>query len=183
MTSFGRTAAAVVVAAGLFGYIFLVESKKNPKSEDSGAAATKREKVFIGLDKLKVKSVTLTKRNGDIVQAEKTGESWTLRSPQEAPADAGEIGTLLDALQNLETEEIVNENQVDLAPFGLTQPKVTVSVVVEGAAKPFAFELGDNVPAGSGLFARVPGKPRLFTVSSTIENTLGKSAFDLRDTI
>jgi hypothetical protein len=27
----------------------------------------------------------------------------------------------------------------------------------------------------------VPGKPRLFTVSSTLENTLGKSAFDLRD--
>ena len=27
----------------------------------------------------------------------------------------------------------------------------------------------------------MPGKPRLFTVSSTLENTLVKSAFDLRD--
>ena len=130
MTSFGRTAVATVVAAGLFGYIYFVESKRNPKSEDSGAAATKREKVFVGLDKLKVKSVTLTKRNGDIIQMEKNGEAWTLHSPQETPADAGEIGTLLDALQNLETEEVVSENPTDLAPFGLTQPKVTVSVVV-----------------------------------------------------
>ncbi len=88
---------------------------------------------------------------------------------------------LLDALQNLETEEIVSETASDLASFGLSEPKVAVTVVAEGAAKPFEFELGDSVPAGSGLFARVPGQPRLFTVSSTLENTLTKSAFDLRD--
>ena len=181
MNSFRRTAAAVVVAAGFFGYLYLVESKKDPKTEDSESPKAKREKVFPGLDKMKVKSLTLKKRNGEVVQAEKNGDAWTLVSPQEAPADSGEIGTLLEALQNLETEEIVSESASDLAPFGLSEPKVTVSLVAEGAAKPFEFELGDNVPAGSGLFARVPGKPRLFTVSSTLENTLGKTAFDLRD--
>lgn len=181
MNSFRRTAVAVVVAAGFFGYLYLVESKKDPKTEDSESPKAKREKVFPGLDKLKVKSLTLKKRNGEVVLAEKNGDAWTLVSPQEAPADSGEIATLLDALQNLETDEIVSEGASDLAPFGLTEPQVTVSLVAEGAAKPFEFELGDSVPAGSGLFARVPGKPRLFTVSSTLENTLGKTAFDLRD--
>ncbi len=179
MNSFRRTAAAVIVAAGLFGYLYFVESKKVPKDSESPQA--KREKVFPGLDKLKVKSFTLKKRNGEVVQAEKNGEAWTLVSPRETSADSGEIGTLLEALQNLETEEIVAESASDLAPFGLNEPKVTVSLVAEGAAKPFEFEMGDNVPAGSGLFARVPGKPRLFTVSSTLENTLGKTAFELRD--
>lgn len=179
MNQFGRTAAAVMVAAGLFGYIYFVESKKDPKEGEAGA--TKREKVFLGFDKLKVKSLTLKKRNGEVVHAEKNGEAWNLVSPQEVAADAGEISTLLDALQNLESEEILNENATDLAPFGLTEPKVSVSVVAEGAPKPFEFDLGDSVPAGSSIFARVPGKPRLFTVSSTLENTLSKSAFDLRD--
>jgi hypothetical protein len=181
MNQFGRTAAAVIVAAGLFGYIYFVESKKDPKTDESGSGLTKREKVFTGLDKLKVKSLTLKKRGGEAVHAEKTGDTWSLVSPQEVAADAGEIGTLLDALQNLETEEILNENATDLAPFGLTEPKVSVSLVAEGAPKPFEFDLGDSVPAGSSIFARVPGKPRLFTVSSTLENTLSKSAFDLRD--
>lgn len=181
MNSFGRTLAALAVAAGLFGYIFFVESKKDPKPEAADSLATKREKVFTGLDKLKVKSLTLKKRNGEIVHAEKNGEAWALVSPQETAADSAEIGTILDALQNLETEEIVSETSPDLTAFGLSEPRVAVTAVVEGAAKPFEFELGDSVPAGSSLFARVPGKPRLFTVSSTLENTLVKSAFDLRD--
>ena len=181
MTSFGRTIAAVVVAGGLFGYIYFVESKKDPKTGEPAEGAAKREKVFTGLDKLKVKSLTLKKRNGDLVQAEKRGDSWTLLSPQETAADSGEVGTILDALQNLETEDVVNEATTDLSAFGLTEPKVAVTLVVDGAAKPFTFELGDAVPAGYSLFARVPGQPRLFTVSSTLENTLGKSAFDLRD--
>lgn len=179
MNQFGRTAAAVMVAAGLFGYIYFVESKKDPKEGEAGA--TKREKVFTGLDKLKVKSLTLKKRGGETVHAEKNGEAWNLVSPLEVAADASEISTLLDALQNLESEEVLNENATDLGPFGLTEPKVSVSLTAEGAPKPFEFDLGDSVPAGSSIFARVPGKPRLFTVSSTLENTLSKSAFDLRD--
>ena len=175
MNQFGRTAAAVIVAAGLFGYIYFVESKKDPKKEEPGSGQAKREKVFTGLDKLKVKSLTLKKRSGESVHAEKNGDAWSLVSPQEAPADASEIGMLLDALQNLESEEVVEENATDLAPFGLKEPKVSVSIVAEGAAKPFEFDLGDSVPAGSSIFARVPGKPRLFTVSSTLENTVGSS--------
>jgi hypothetical protein len=181
MNSFGRTAAAVVVAASLFGYIYFVESKKEPKKDETPDATPVREKVFTGLDKLKVKAITLKKRDGDIVYAEKRGDAWTLVMPQETPADAGEISTLLDSLQNLESEDVVSDGSGDLSAFGLAEPKVAVWLVVDGAPKPLEFELGDAVPAGSGLFARVPGKPRLFTVSSTLENTLNKSAFDLRD--
>ncbi|MBK5256330.1 MAG: DUF4340 domain-containing protein [Vicinamibacteria bacterium] len=181
MSSFARTAFAVAIAASLFGYIYFVESKKDPKSETPDEGSGKREKVFTGFDKLKVKSLTLKKRGGDLVEVEKNGESWALVSPREIPADAGEIATLLDALQGLETEDVLSEGASDLAPFGLSEPRVAVSVVAEGAPKPFEFELGDSVPAGFSLFARVPGKPQLFTVSSTLENTLSKSAFDLRD--
>lgn len=181
MNSFRRTALAVVVAALFFSYIYFVESRKDPAKETTDATTPKREKVFTGLDKLKVKSLTLKKRNGDMVLVEKRGEAWTLVLPQETPADSGEVSTLLDALQNLETEEIVEEGGKDLTPYGLDEPKVAVWVVVEGTPKPLEFELGDAVPAGSSLFARTPGKPRLFTVSSTLENTLSKTAFDLRD--
>ncbi len=183
MKSFGRTFAALVVAAGLFAYIYFVESKKNPAGLQpaEGSVATKKEKVFAGFDKLKVKSLTLKKRGGAVVQAEKNGDAWTLVTPKETPADPGEVGMLLDTLQNLEMEEIVNESDADLAPFGLSDPRLAVSVVAEGASKPFEFELGESVPAGTGIFARVPGNKRLFTVGSTLENTLNKSAFDLRN--
>ena len=181
MSSFGRTLAAALVAAGLFGYIYFVETKKDPKASKAGEDAPKREKVFTGLDKTKVKSLSLKKPGGEMIHVEKTGEDWALVSPLEAAADEAAISTILDALQNLETEDVVKENETDFKAFGLTEPKVSVSVVAEGAAKPFEIELGDSVPASYGLFARVPGNPRVFTVSSTLENTLVKSAFDLRD--
>src|SRR5262249_49039138 len=116
-----------------------------------------------------------------VVQAEKNGDAWTLVGAKELPADSAEVGALLDSLQNLESEEVVNDNATDLSPFGLSEPKVAVSVVAAGAAKPYEFELGDAVPAGSGIFGRVPGQKRLFTVSSTLENALNKSLFDLRN--
>ncbi len=181
MSSFGRTILAAVVAAGLFGYIYFVETKKDPPPANSGADAPKREKVFAGLDKMKVTSLSLKKAGGEMVHAEKTGENWALVSPLETAADEAAIGTILDALVSLETEDVVNESVTDFGAFGLAEPKVSVSVVAGGAAKPFEMDLGDSVPASFGLFARVPGKPRVFTVSSTLENTLVKSAFDLRD--
>jgi hypothetical protein len=181
MTAFTRTAIAVVLGGGFFAYLYFVESKKEPTpaTEAGVSAPAKREKVFTGFDKLKVRSIAIKQRSGDFVHAEKSGDSWKLTAPQELPADAGEIGMLLDALQGLESEEKVEA--ADLEGYGLKEPKVAISVVAEGAAKPFEFELGDNVPAGYGLFARVPGRPGLFTVSSTTENSLVKSAFDLRD--
>lgn len=181
MNSFGRTLAAVVVAAGLFAYIYFVESKKDPAAPDAEAPKTRREKVFAGFDKLKAKSLSLRRPDGEMVHAEKSGENWNLLSPFQATADAGEIGMILDALQALETEEVVVEGSFDPASYGLAEPTIWVSVTIEGAAAPFEFELGDTVPAASGLFARVPGRPRVFTVSSTLENTLVKTAFDLRD--
>jgi len=181
MSSFGRTLLAAVVAAGLFGYIYFVETRKDPPAANGGEDARKREKVFTGLDRMKVTSLSLKKAGGEMIHAEKTGENWALVSPFETAADEAAIGTILEALQNLETEDVVDENVTDFRAFGLSEPKVSVSVVAEGAAKPFEVELGDSVPASFGLFARVPGKPRVFTVSSTLENTLVKSAFDLRD--
>ena len=181
MTSFGRTLAAVVVAAGLFGYIYFVESKRDPTAPEAEAPKTPREKVFPGFDKVKAKSLTLRRPDGEMVHAEKSGEAWNLVSPFQATADAGEIGMILDALQALETEEVVVEGAFDPVSYGLAEPTIWVSVTSEGATAPFEFELGDTVPAASGLFARVPGRPRVFTVSSTLENTLVKTAFDLRD--
>jgi hypothetical protein len=181
MNSFGRTLGAVAVAAGLFGYIYFVESKKDPAAPEALGPKSAREKVFNGFDKLKAKSLSLRRPDGELVHAEKSGEVWNLLSPFQATADAGEIGMILDALQSLETEEVVAEGAFDPAAYGLAEPTIWVSVTIEGAAAPFEFELGDNVPAASGLFARVPGRPRVFTVSSTLENTLVKTAFDLRD--
>lgn len=179
MSAFSRTAGAAALAAALFGYIYFVESKKEPKTGEADAPT--REKVFTGFDKLKVRSLTLKKADGSLVRAEKRGDTWMLTAPAEIAADPGEIGMLLDSLQSLETEDVIADASNDLAAYGFAPAKASISVVADGTPRPFEFELGDTVPASSSLFARIPGQRRLLTVSSMVENSLTKSAFDLRD--
>lgn len=185
MSSFGRTAAAMVCAAAIGAYIYFVESKKDPATVGVAAgedgAAKKKEKLFPSLDKAKAKSLTIEHQGGETIVAGKDGDSWNLRRPKVTAGDMTEVTNLLDSFASLETDEIVSENETDLAAFGLSNPRVVVTVEAEGAPKPFKFAMGDAVPAGSGVYGRVPDSPRVFTIASYLEGSFNKRAMDLRD--
>ena len=70
-----------------------------------------------------------------MIHVEKTGEDWALVSPLETAADEAAIGTILDALQNLETEDVVNENVTDFKSFGLTPQKLALAKVMRPLPK------------------------------------------------
>jgi hypothetical protein len=172
---FLRTAVAVLVAAGLAAYVFLVENKKSPETEEK-----KKEKVF-ALQKAKARELRLQPRAGEAVTLKKSGDKWMLVTPSEAPADSNEIDSLLTTLENLETDEVVAETSNDLKQFGLDMPNNVVSVVQEGSPQPLKLLLGDKTPDGGGVYAKTPDKPRVFTIASFQEASLNKKPFDLRD--
>lgn len=175
MKPFIRTAIALGVAGGLGAYIYLVEMKK-PADKDE----KKKEKVF-ALDKAKAKELQLQPAGGEPVTAQKDGASWRLTAPMQAPADGGEVDSLISSLENLEIDEVVVDQATDLKQFGLDPPKNAVSVVEEGAAQPLELLIGDKTPDGAALYAKTPDKPRVFTIASWQEASFNKKPFDLRD--
>lgn len=176
MKRFWKTYAAVAVAASLGAYIYFVEAKREDKPEKA------KEKVFqLDNAKAKVRELTLAPAGGEAIRLVKDGASWRMTSPRAVPADAGEADALVGSLESLEMDEVVVESAANLAEYGLESPKNTVGILLQGMAEPSKLVLGDKTPDGSGLYARLPARPRVFTIPAYVESSFNKKPFDLRD--
>ena len=165
----------MALLAGLGAYIYFVESKKEPASDK------KKEKVF-ALDKAKVGTLSLVSKDGPAIRLVKDqSKGWRMVEPSEVLADASEADAIVSALEALEIDDVVSETGAKLADFGLDKPRMTVEALQHGAPQPMTLLLGDKVPAGSGLYAKLPSKPRVFTIAAYLEGTFTKKPFDLRD--
>lgn len=172
--TFFKTVVAIGVLGVLGSYIYFVESKR----EDTDAK--KKEKVF-AFAKASARELLLQPRSGDALRLAKEGTGWKLVAPIEAVADASEADSLLTTLEGLEVDGVVSEHATGLADFGLDNPKVKVSVTMANAKEPLTLLIGDKAPDGSGLYAKLPAKPRVFTIASWLDSTFDKKAFDFRD--
>lgn len=172
--TFLKTGLAILVLAGLGAYLYFVDSKK-PANDDKPKA-----KVF-SFDKAKVDDVSLTPQGSEAVHLTKQAGAWSLVSPVAAPADATEAEAIVSTLEGLEIDEVVAESATNLADFGLATPKSQVAVGLDGGKQSLALQLGEKVPGGSGLYAKLPSSPRVFIVPAWIETSLAKKPFDFRD--
>ena len=174
MRTFWKTGVALLVLAGLFGYIWFVDRKKEPGGE------TKKETILT-VDKAKAKEISIEAAGQDTLRLVKEGDSWKVTSPFTAPADGSAVESMLTSLEKLQADEVVVEKADDVAQYGLANPKRTVSVVVDGETQPRVVEFGDPSPGGSAVYARTPSSPRVFTVATWVEGSFDKKPFDLRD--
>ncbi len=175
LPEFWKTYAAALILAGLGAYIYFVESKKEPKGDDKP-----KEKVF-ALDKAKVKELTISPAGAEVIRLVKDGTGWKMAAPFAAPADSTAVDALVGTLETLQIDEVAVENATSLAEFGLDKPRMTVAATVEGTQAPLRLELGSKLADGSGVYAKVPDKTRVFAIASYVESSLDKKPFDLRD--
>jgi hypothetical protein len=95
-------------------------------------------------------------------------------------ADQSAVSSLLGTFSSLNSERLVEEKAGSLAPYGLDAPKLEVDLT-EKDKKTQKLLLGDATPAGSGIYAKLEGDPRVFTITSFTKTSIDKSANDLRD--
>jgi uncharacterized protein DUF4340 len=166
---------ALAVAVGLGAYIYFVESKREDTPDK------KKEKVF-AFDKSKVEGLSLAATGQDeVTLARDARGGWRMTAPVAVAADAGEADAVVSSLETLETEDVIAESPSDLKEYGLAAPRSTVRLRVQGMAEPLVLQVGDKTPDNSAVYARVPPKPRVFTVPASAESSFTKKPFDLRD--
>jgi hypothetical protein len=164
----------LVLAAGLGAYIYFVEAKREPGGTE------KKDKVFT-VDASKIDDVEVHAAAGDVTHLKKTGDTWAIVSPVSAPVDEPTVTGLVDAIATLDVDSVVDEHPASLTQFGLEPPRYSVTFKATGDQAEHRLNVGSKTPTSSGLYARVDGQNRLFLISSSEDDTLNRTTFDLRD--
>jgi Domain of unknown function (DUF4340) len=175
LPEFWKTYVALIAVGGLVAYIFLVEQKRDPSTGEKP-----KEKLFT-LDKAKVKEITLARTGAETIRLVKSGADWRMAEPMAVAADEPAVESLLSSLEGLEVQDEAAANATKLEDYGLVTPRLQLTVAADGAKEPLRLLLGGKLVDGSGVYAKLPDKPRVFTIASFVDGALDKKPFDLRD--
>jgi hypothetical protein len=169
------TIVLLVVLAGLGGYIYFVESERDP------AAADAKARAFPDLSADAIEEIQIKNGDGETSRVVRAGDDWRLTEPRALDADTGVVGTVTSNLSTLEVQRVVDENPSDLAQYGLNPPRLEVGFRLKDQKEFQRLLVGDKTATGGDLFAKRPNETRVFLISSFLDSIFNKAAFDLRN--
>jgi hypothetical protein len=164
----------VVVLAGLGGYIYFDENKK-----PAGGADTKAKAFDVTADQIEELQIKVA--DGDATRIKREDKAWKLVEPVEADGDNSEITNMASSLASLDVQSVVDEAPGDLAQFGLNPPRIEIAFRAKGKKDQMRLLVGDKTPTGGDVYAKKPDEKRVILVSSIVDDTFHRTAFDLRD--
>lgn len=162
----------VVLLAGLGGYVYFVESKRDPTDADA------KDKVFT-VEASSIDEVTIKSESGDVTTLAKGGTDWQMLKPVETKPDSAEISGLTTNLSTLTVQRVIDESPADLAEYGLDKPRVEVAFKAAGQTR--TLQIGRKTPPATDLYAKLADQPRVFLIPSHLDTTFNRTTFDLRD--
>src|SRR5215213_3710097 len=102
----GRTASTMVllvVALGLGGYLYFVESERSIADPDA-------KKAVFSYDAAKINQVEIKSSAGDVTALRKDANgTWTIVKPTSAPADRNTVSDVVTNLSKVEEQRVVDE--------------------------------------------------------------------------
>ena len=153
-------------------------SRKHPQAA-TGSTAEASPKL-VDIPEAQVQSLDVTKRDGASVDLQRQNGKWAITSPQPLPADQDAVTSMLSSLSPVSADSVVEAKPADPGKYGLNSPSLTVAVHEKGG-KTDTLTFGDDIPAGSLVYARLDKDPKVYAVSSSIKSSFDKSVNDLRD--
>ena len=173
-----NTLLLVVLAAGLFSFIFFYEQHRPPPLPPA--------KMLPGLDIAAVTNIQILQGGqNDSISAERTTNgTWQLLSPINYPAQSMAVENLLRELQELtpqdriSAEDLKNRRNFD-ADYGMDKP--TVTIVINNDER--TLKLGNFTAPGDQIYAEVVGSGGVDIVSKDILQYIPHQSVDWRDTL
>jgi hypothetical protein len=173
---YGATILLAVLAAALGLYVWLVEIRGSAERER--AAATERRVLDVRADEITELELPLT--DGGRALLVRDG-GWRLASPLEFPSDTRTVDRALEALEELESELVIDPPTEDLSAFGLSAETREV-IAARTADRSLGLYLGADAPIGSTRYFALEGEgSRIFTAERSELDPLSTSLYELRD--
>ena len=164
----------VVLLAGVGGFLWWFNSK---------AAAKKPADTTIKMLSIPdgdFQEIRVKKLTGEVLDLRRDTGKWQITEPLPMAADQDAVSSMVASLATLNADKVVEDNAADLKPYGLDMPTLDI-VVTKKDGKTAEVLVGDDVPTGSGAYAKLAGDPRVFTIGSFVKTGLDKKSDDLRD--
>ncbi|MBV9304724.1 MAG: DUF4340 domain-containing protein [Acidobacteriaceae bacterium] len=168
---------AAILLAALSGVVWW--SKRHPEAAQSTPATPSNPKL-VDIPEAQVQSINLKKKDGPLLTVERKGDKWAITQPQPYATDQDAVNSLASSLSPVSADNVVEDKATDLGKYGLTTPSLTVAVRQKNG-KTSDLVFGDDVPAGSLVYARVGTEPKVYAVSSSVKTSFDKGVNDLRD--
>lgn len=169
---------ATVVFAALAGTLYWSDHRK-PSAEAAKPDADAAPQI-LKLDQNSITKLELKKKDALPILLSKTGSDWKIAEPKPFSADQNTVSSMLSTISSLNADGLVEDKSANLQRYGLASPSFELDVT-EKDNKTQRLLLGDNAPAGSGVYAALAGDPRVFTIAEYHKTSLDKGVNDLRD--
>ena len=172
----GRMLAAGVLLAGLA--VALWWSNRQEAAKVGKPAADAPPKILsLGADT--IQQIEIRRRGEDPITLKLNGSQWEMTSPKLA-VDSSAVSAITSAAASVDADRVVDPNVSDLKAYGLAPASLEVNFGTKNG-KTSKLLIGDNTPAGSAVYAKLDGDPRLFTMGMYSKTAFDKQAKDLRD--
>lgn len=176
--SWRRLVIAVALLAALGGLVWWSNKRKKAEADKPFASSTPK---LMSVPEDQFQKIEIRKKDAETTVLEKDPSgNWELTAPRKLPADQDAVRSLVSTLSSLNSDKVVEEKASDWATFGLAEPALRV-IVTRKDGQAHEVQIGDEAPASSGSFARVPGDGRLYTLASWNKTSVDKTWKDLRD--
>jgi hypothetical protein len=169
---------ATLVLAGLAGFLYWSDHHK-PRAEAANPDADAGPSI-LKLDQNSITKLELKKKDATPILLTKDGSDWRITEPKPFAADQTTVSSLLSTVSSLDSERLVEDKGSNLERYGLASPAFELDITGKDN-KEQRLLLGDETPAGSGVYAALGGDPRVFTIAEYRKTSLDKTLNDLRD--
>jgi hypothetical protein len=127
-----------------------------------------------------IQQIELRSPTHDIVIDRAKGGGWAISKPVATAADPAAVDAVADAIANLLVADTAEDHPSDLAPFGLANPAVTVTVTMKDKRVLPAIMVGKNTPIGNQAFIKTADKPAVILVEAGFPTSVEKDLNALR---
>lgn len=140
-----------------------------------------RDKKLTDLTTAQVTRALLKTAAGEM-ELEKKADHWEIVKPLRARGDDQRIGDLLAQVTTAQIEQFVAEDRGDLQPYGLTEPRGSITLFAADDKNGQMLQIG-GVPekAKDQVYVRFAARNAVYTLPKKIEEVLGAKPSDLRD--
>ncbi|MFH0823651.1 MAG: DUF4340 domain-containing protein [Pseudomonadota bacterium] len=171
----GKVVVYFLVFALLGSYVYFGEIRRKADKE----AGEKQAAKLVDFTKDQIEEIELDSKKHGKITLKKMSGNWLVTAPIKTKADARALDGLLASAAESAREKIVAEKDVNWPEYGLDKPQF--SIAIRAPQKEAKLFFGEKNPSGSSYYLRVGDRPELLMVQDTLQNSLDKSVFDLRD--